>query len=76
MARFQTDQLNRANRRCSNDADICCMHPDVKDAYVIWGASTQGKPPDPPLTGHDAGVNVVGVRRDMPLTELLATYFP
>lgn len=52
------------------------MHPDVKDSYVIWGASTQGKPPDSPLTGHDAGVNVVGVRRGMPLTELLASYFP
>ena len=61
--------------RCSNDADICCMHPDVQDAYVIWGASTQGSPPDAPLTGSDAGVNVVGIKKGLPLTELLASYF-
>lgn len=60
----------------SNDADICCMHANVSDkAYVIWGASTQGGPPKPPLTGTDAGTNAVGVA-PMALTEMLAGYFP
>ena len=60
----------------SNDADVCCMHAAVNDsAYVIWGASTQGGPPLPPLTGSDAGTNAVGVA-PMALTEMLAAYFP
>ena len=59
----------------SNDADVCCMHTDVPDAYVIWGASTQGGPPDPPLDGTDAGTNAVGVAVGMPLDAMLAAYF-
>lgn len=59
----------------SNDADICCMHADVTEAYVIWGASTQGRPPKSPLTGTDAGTNAVGVA-PMPLTTMLTRYFP
>jgi hypothetical protein len=59
----------------ANDADICCMHPDVKHAYVIWGASTQGGSPSPPLDGKDAGVNAVAVS-PMPLGKMLAAYFP
>lgn len=58
----------------SNDGDICCMHANVSSAYVIWGASTQGGPPRPPLTGSSAGTNAVGIA-PMPLTELLAAYF-
>ena len=51
------------------------MHPDVKQAYVIWGASTQGGSPKPPLDGKDAGVNAVAVA-PMPLDQMLAAYFP
>eukprot|EP00051_Salpingoeca_urceolata_P016628 m.222144 g.222144 ORF g.222144 m.222144 type:complete len:384 (+) comp18732_c1_seq9:288-1439(+) len=59
----------------SNDADICCMHGDVKESWVLWGGSTQGGHPAPPLDGTDAGVNVVATA-NMPLTDLLAKYFP
>ena len=59
----------------SNDADVCCMHADVPDAYVIWGASTQGGAPDPPLDGSDAGTNAVGVAAGLPLDAMLAAYF-
>ena len=59
----------------SNDADVCCMHTDVPDGYVIWGASTQGGPPGPPLTGTDAGTNAVAVAPGMRLDALLAAYF-
>lgn len=62
--------------RNSNDADICCMHTDVGESYVIWGASTQGGPPGPPLTGSDAGTNAVAVADGLRLDELLAAYFP
>ncbi len=62
--------------RNSNDGDFCCQHADVPDAYVIWGASTQGRPPLPPLTGTDASTNSVGVARGLPLQALLAAYFP
>lgn len=58
----------------SNDADICCMHPDLNVSYVIWGVSTQGRAPSPPLTGHDAGANAVAVA-NMPLDKLLMAYF-
>ncbi len=52
----------------------CCLHANVSTAYVIWGASTQGRPPGPPLNGPDAGTNSIGTA-DMPLHELLAKYF-
>jgi hypothetical protein len=58
----------------NNDADVCCMHKDVQEAYVIWGASTQGRSPKPPLDGRDAGTNSVGVAA-MPLTQMLSSYF-
>ena len=61
--------------RNSNDADVCCMHVDVLDAYVIWGASTQGRPPGLPLTGSDAGTNAVAVAAGMRLDAMLAAYF-
>ena len=60
----------------SNDADFCCMHVDVPDAWVTWGASTQGGPPSPPLTGSQAATNSVGVARGVQLQALLAAYFP
>ena len=34
--------------RNSNDADFCCQHVNVSDAWVIWGADTQGGRPGPP----------------------------
>jgi hypothetical protein len=58
----------------SNDADFCCMHADVASAHLIWGASTQGRRPLPPLDGSDASTNSVATAA-MPLTELLAAYF-
>jgi len=62
--------------RNSNDGDFCCQHAAVPDAYVIWGASTQGRAPAPPLTGTDASTNSVGVARGVQLQALLAAYFP
>jgi hypothetical protein len=59
----------------SNDADFCCMHKDVETAYLIWGASTQGGRPQPPLDGTDASTNSVATAA-MPLDQLLAAYFP
>jgi hypothetical protein len=60
----------------SNDADICCLHANVSDAaYIIWGASTQGRPPKPPLTGTDAGTNAVAIAQGLPLWEMLSAYF-
>lgn len=61
--------------RNSNDGDICCMHRNVTEAFVIWGASTQGHPPGPPLTGSDASTNSVATAAQ-PLDRLLAAYFP
>lgn len=58
----------------NNDADMCCMHSDVKQAYVIWGASTQGGPPHPPLNGKDAGTNSLGIS-SMALPDMLSAYF-
>ena len=60
--------------RNSNDGDMCCMHANVTTAYVVWGASTQGRPPGPPLNGPDAGTNSIGTA-DMPLHEMLTKYF-
>jgi hypothetical protein len=59
----------------SNDGDVCCMHKGVPNAYVVWGASTQGGPPSPPLDGTDASTNSVGVATNMTLVGLLAAYF-
>ena len=58
----------------SNDADSCCMHSAVNSSIVIWGASTQGGPPAPPLDGTGASSNSIGVA-PVPLTQLLASYF-
>ena len=47
----------------SNDADICCMHADVPVAYVVWGASTQGRPPQPPRHAGNIYVSAARVPR-------------
>jgi hypothetical protein len=60
----------------SNDGDFCCQHVDVTDAWVIWGASTQGRRPDPPLDGTDASTNSVAWKQGSTLNALLASYFP
>ncbi len=52
-----------------------CYHADAPDAFVIWGASTQGRVPFPPLTGTDASTNSIGVARGVQLQDLLAKYF-
>jgi hypothetical protein len=60
----------------SNDGDVCCQHVNVTDAYVIWGASTQGRKPSAPLDGTDASTNSVAVKSGSTLNQLLASYFP
>ena len=62
--------------RNSNDGDFCCMHAAVPDAWLVWGASTQGRRPAPPLTGTDASTNSVARASGVPLQDLLAAYFP
>jgi hypothetical protein len=60
----------------SNDADVCCMHGDVDNiTYFIWGASTQGGPPQPPLTGTVACTNVVAKVDGAPLWQVLSEVF-
>lgn len=62
--------------RNSNDADVCCMDPSwVNGSYVIWGASTQGGAPDPPVPRNQSQTNVVGTS-PQPLAELLDAFFP
>ena len=51
------------------------MHANVTQSFVVWGASTQGRAPEPPLDGTDAGTNSLGTA-DVPLHQLLAKYFP
>jgi hypothetical protein len=64
----------RAWSKNSNDADMCCMHANVSQSYVLWGASGQGGHPDPPLTGSDGSTNVLA-SAPMPLDKLLMLYF-
>lgn len=59
----------------SNDGDFCCQHHDVPDTWIIWGASTQGRAPKPPLTGTDASTNSVATKTGMTLNALLSAYF-
>ena len=60
----------------SNDADVCCMGKGGEHgvSYVIWGAGTQGKAPEPPLTKANHCANVVGVA-NVSLPHLLADHF-
>lgn len=61
----------------SNDADVCCMTTDpafATQAYVVYGAGTQGAAPKPPLTKANHCVNVVATA-NMSLPALLARHF-
>lgn len=62
--------------RNANDADFCCQHVNITDAWIIWGASTQGRAPYPPLDGTDASTNSIGWKQGSTLNALLASYFP
>ena len=55
----------------SNDGDVCCSG-SANGSWLVWGASTQGRKPTPPVTHGCA--NVVG-HSALPLAELLAAYF-
>ena len=59
----------------SNDADVCCMDDSVNGSYIVWGASTQGRPPNPPVPKNQSCVNVVGTSA-LKLPELLDAFFP
>lgn len=61
--------------RNSNDADVCCMDPLVNGSYVIWGASTQGGAPKPPVPRNQSQTNAVGTSPQK-LAELLDAFFP
>jgi hypothetical protein len=63
----------------SNDADVCCITSTSDERYatksfVIWGAGTQGRVPEPPLTKANHCANVVATA-NMSLPELLAAHF-
>lgn len=58
----------------SNDADVCCMDESVNGSYLVWGASTQGGKPRPPVPHNESCANVVGTSaRKLP--ELLDAFF-
>ena len=61
--------------RNSNDADMCCMHANVSDTYVLWGASGQGGAPSAPLTGSDGSTNVLAKAGNVTLDRWLMGYF-
>ena len=56
----------------ANDADICCTN--VTSSYLVWGASTQGGAPKPPVPHNQSCVNVVGTS-PLKLPELLDAFF-
>jgi len=56
----------------SNDGDICCMAPGSNMSWLVWGASTQGRKPKPPVT-HGC-TNAIATST-MPLSDLLAAYY-
>lgn len=56
----------------SNDGDVCCMSPNSTTSWLVWGASTQGQHPRPPV--QHGCTNAVG-SAPMPLAELLGKYF-
>ena len=60
--------------RNSNDADVCCMDPTVNGSFLVWGASTQGGKPDPPVPHNQSCVNAVGTSA-LKLPELLDAFF-
>jgi len=56
----------------SNGGDICCLAPNSTTSWLVWGASTQGSKPHPPVT--QGCTNAVG-SSPMPLSQLLEKYF-
>eukprot|EP01065_Artemidia_motanka_P028046 TRINITY_DN33257_c0_g1_i1.p2 TRINITY_DN33257_c0_g1~~TRINITY_DN33257_c0_g1_i1.p2 ORF type:complete len:334 (+),score=96.20 TRINITY_DN33257_c0_g1_i1:61-1062(+) len=58
----------------SNDADVCCMHPDVSSGWLVWGAGTQGRAPKPPVPGFPDCINAVG-NSSLKLPDLLPAFF-
>lgn len=56
----------------SNDGDVCCIDPAVNGSWVVWGASTQGRTPTPPVKVGTS--NAIGYS-PLPLPKLLAKYF-
>jgi hypothetical protein len=58
----------------SNDGDLCCLNtPEpLNESWLVWGASTQGRHPTPPVT--HGSTNAVG-RAPIALAELLAGSF-
>eukprot|EP00041_Stephanoeca_diplocostata_P003034 m.31478 g.31478 ORF g.31478 m.31478 type:complete len:923 (-) comp13977_c0_seq1:581-3349(-) len=57
----------------SNDGDVCCMHPNASGSWLVWGASTQGGKPTPPVT--HGSTNALGRNATTPLPRLLEAYF-
>lgn len=57
----------------SNDGDVCC-HGGSQGAWLVWGASTQGKKPKPPAK-HGC-TNAIGYAPNMTLAQLLESFFP
>ena len=64
----------------SNDGDVCCMTKNASSlyarsqAFVIWGAGTQGKKPGAPLTTEQSCANIIATA-PMSLPALLAAHF-
>eukprot|EP00911_Craspedida_sp_UC1_P002548 UC1_evm1s1892 len=59
----------------SNDGDVCCLAPGVNTSWWVYGASTQGRAPKPPVPrNQSACTNAIG-RADIPLADLLERYF-
>jgi len=56
----------------SNDGDVCCMTEELNESWLVWGASTQGGKPKPPVM--HGSTNAVG-HATMPLSQLLEKYF-
>lgn len=56
----------------SNDGDVCCMSPEANMSWLVWGASTQGRHPKPPV--KHGSTNAIGTST-MLLPDLLASYY-
>ena len=56
----------------SNDGDVCCLSPNSTESWFVWGASTQGRQPIPPV--KEGCTNAVG-NAPLPLSKLLPLYF-
>lgn len=56
----------------SNDGDVCC-HGGSQGAWLVWGASSQGHRPKPPVK-HGC-TNAIGYAANLTLAELLGSFF-